>query len=59
MNKKVTNISKKRNERDAHKYRLLQAQELIDRFTVAVGHPPSSPEEVEAWLQAQSRKPAV
>ena len=59
MDEKVTDIREKMDERDAHKYRLLQARELIARFRVAVGREPSSVDELEAWLRDPNRKPAA
>jgi hypothetical protein len=43
---------------DAEKWRLLQANEMLHLFEEDTGHPPTSMEELEAWV-ASSRGQAI
>jgi hypothetical protein len=44
---------------DAHKYRLTQAQKIIDLFIGACGHPPQTMEELESWAASPEGKAAL
>lgn len=44
---------------DAEKYRIAQAQKLLDLFAGAKGRPARTPEELEKWLQSPQGKAAT
>ncbi len=54
----VADFNRKRNERDAHKYRLLQAGALLELFKRAHdGKAAASMEELEAWMEVAELPP--
>lgn len=49
----VTSIQNKMDERDAKKYRLLQAAAMLELFRMDFGRAPASMHEFEAWAVNQ------